>query len=60
MKLVAGTLLDKLNNGQPMKIDENIKRDIRSKQKSDGLAIVGSDVCSLFPSLKGLETARLA
>ena len=31
-----------------------------NKQKSDKLCIIGSDVVSLFPSLKNIETGRLA
>ena len=52
--------MDSLNDNQPMKVESIKKSDPRKKQKSDGLSIVGADVCQLFPSLKSLETARMA
>ena len=60
-RLEGGALIDKLNDGKQMKINSDVKRDPRHKQKKgSGISIVGADVCSLFPSLKNLETARLA
>ena len=59
-KLVASSLIDELNENQPMKVESEKIPDPRPKQKDHGVAIVGADVCQLFPSLKNIETARLA
>ena len=61
-RMNAGKLVDVLEGNCPIKLPEsqiNQKCNV-PKQKSEGLSIVGSDVKSLFPSLKSVETARLA
>ena len=61
-RMKAGHLLDVLEEGEVVKLpgsrDEQRRR--RLKQRCSGVSVVGSDVVSLFPSLKDIETARLA
>ena len=48
-RLAASSLLDSLNDNHPMGVGSVKKSDPRKKQKSNGLSIVGADVCKLFP-----------
>ena len=61
-RMNASILLDKLEGKTPIKLPEQgAKRFTKyCKQKGEGISIVGSDVKSLFPALKSVETARLA
>ena len=60
-RMKAGTILDRVNDGQTIKLPgKMVESKVSRKQKPKGLAIVGADVTSLFPSLKSVETARLA
>ena len=57
----VGWLLDRSLGVDPIKLpgtDKGVQEG--RKQKSEGIAVVGADVKSLFPSLKNAETARLA
>ena len=57
----ASWLLDKVIGDDPIKLPgsaENVYKG--QKQLDSGMAIVGVDVKSLFPSLRNVETARLA
>ena len=58
-RVKAAVLIDKLFDNENVELC-NVKTSKSKKQKISGLAIVGSDVKSLFPSLRGVETARLA
>ena len=60
-RMRAGRLLDKILGevAIPLPCEGGSSSD-GPRQKSSGLAIVGSDVKSLFPSLRAVETARLA
>ena len=54
-------MIDKLEDGEAVKLPGNFKPSCKlPKQKSSGLSVVGSDVVSLFPSLRNVEAARLA
>ena len=62
-RMKAGQILDKILGSEaiPLPSNSKTKRQIKRRmQKKTGLAIVGSDVVSLFPSLKNVESARLA
>ena len=59
----AGQLLDVLEDGRPININFGGKKRVRKKFQKEGLSnvcFVGHDVKSLFPSMKSVETARLA
>ena len=60
----AEKLMDLLEGNQPIKLPIPIPSDKSflslQKQKAHGISIVDSDVKSLFPSPKSVETARLA
>ena len=57
-RMRAGRLIDKLYNDEAIVVSE--PEIIDTKIQKDGMTIVGSDVVSLFPSLKNIESARLA
>ena len=60
-RMKAGTILDRVNDGQTIKLPgKMVESNVSRKQKPNGLAIVGANATSLFPSLKSVETARLA
>ena len=60
-RMKAGLALDQMYEGQAIKLPgKMVESKISRKQKNKGLAIVGADVSSLFPSLKSVETARIA
>ena len=62
-RMNAGHVLDEIlgSDSIPIPGGNNVKTKTRGgMQKSSGLAVVGSDVVSLFPSLKNIESARLA
>ena len=60
-RMKAGTILDRVNDGQTIKLPgKMVESNVSRKQKPSGLAIIGADVTSLFPSLRNVETARLA
>ena len=61
-RMKAGQLMDKLESYETIELpghNDELKC-LGVKQKLDEMCILGSDVVSLFPSLKGMETARLA
>ena len=58
-RVKAAKLINKLFDDQTIVSPDGVVSKMR-KQNDSGLAIVGSDVKSLFPSLRGFETARLA
>ena len=58
-RVKAANLIDKLLDGDTVQLPKGKSINVK-KQKNVGLVIVGSDVKSLFPSLKSIETARLA
>ena len=59
---MAADLIDELYGNEAILLPKrNVGRKNGQKiQKESGLSILGADVKSLFPSLKNLETARLA
>ena len=61
-RLNASKLVDMIEDGFPIKIPTSRTTKFRgkSKQKLSDIVIVGADVKSLFPSLRNLETAKLA
>ena len=59
-RLMAGRTLDKVERNKPIHIPEHGQTLRRCIQKNGNLAIVGADVVSLFPSLRNIESARLA
>ena len=59
-RVLAGKKLNKTENNKPIHIPEREQTLRKNIQKDCDLAIVGADVVSLFPSLKNIETARLA
>ena len=52
--------MNKTENNKPIHIPEREQTLRKNIQKNGDLAIVGADVVLLFPSLKNIETARLA
>ena len=56
----AGHLLDILEEGELVKLPGDSDSKHQRKQRQSGISIVGSDVVSLFPSLRNIETARMA
>ena len=58
-RVKAGRVIDKMLDGQPIKLLGSQSQKTVKKQKP-GMSVVGSDVKSLFPSLKSVESARLA
>ena len=63
-RITAGYLIDELENGVPidLKKSNHVKVCDKPLQKSgkENMCFAGADVVSLFPSLLGVETARLA
>ena len=59
-RLIAGQVLDKLEHDQAIFVDNSECKEMGKAQMLDKLAIIGADVKSLFPSMKNIETARLA
>ena len=59
--MTAPWLSDQILGDDPITLPGNESEvQLGPKQMEDGIAIVGANVCSLFPSLKSVETARLA
>ena len=59
-RLEASWLSDRLLGGEAIVLpgtDESVE--VSPKQKESGVAIIGADVCSLFPSMRSVDTARL-
>ena len=61
-RMDAAYLIDKVEGDKPIKLPttNTVKKSNRKIQKSDKVCIIGSDVVSLFPTLKNIETGRLA
>ena len=59
-RMKAGKFLDKIFGDEAIPLPNQQSHVGGQKQKRSGLSIVGSDVKSLFPSLRAVETARLA
>ena len=61
-RMKAGLLMDTLEEGEIICLPgkKHLINGKKNKQRNSGLAIVGSDVVSLFPSMRNVETARLA
>ena len=60
-RMTAGMLIDKLEGSETIGLPDckETLKCLGVKQKLNEMCILGSDVVSLFPSLKGVETARL-
>ena len=59
-RLKASWLVDKLIGEAAIKLPgDETEVQKGKKQMESGLAVVGADVCSLFPSLKNIEVARM-
>ena len=61
-RMQASFVIDKLLDGETIKLPVKKLKKLTRKtlQKTSGMVIVGADVKSLFPSLRNVETARLA
>ena len=59
-RLEAAYLLDKVNGSEAIQLPHSGQVKQKSIQKPGKMCIIGSDVVSLFPSLKNVETGRLA
>ena len=61
-KITASYLFDVLEDNKPIKLPEKSLKNKNSMQKQgkQNICFSGADVISLFPSLKGVEIARLA
>ena len=59
-RLAATNIVDKIENDQAIYVSDEAVNSPGSLQKQSGMVIVGADVVQLFPSLKDVETARLA
>ena len=59
VRMKATRMIDKLFDNEMIESPKGVSVNVK-KQKDSGISIVGSDVKSLFPSLKAIETARLA
>ena len=59
-RVKAGFLIDKIEKGEAIHVDSKKQVRRRPIQKSgpENISVVGSDVCSLFPSIKNVEAAR--
>ena len=60
-RMTAGWVLDKIIGENPIELPgKSPGQHELKRQKLEGLSVVGADVCSLFPSLPNVETARMA